>query len=172
MSPVKLANAPVPSVETRPFPGGKRALPDTNYTYQIALSASAQSMNITARRAAVPGIPASGDSRSGVLVFNGDKIVGSYILPGDIDGSPHLLAVHANYRNMGLATRMMEQWLREVPSPKLYRQPVNMAGVKTMLKAAHNTVDWAVANNKQVSQEVKDAWANGVEEKVILSRLY
>ncbi len=160
------------NLEVQPFNLPKKVLNGTKFTYQLGLSSSSTSSEIKIRRTALPAIPVTGDTRSGIIIFDGQKIVGSYIIPGNLDNSARQLVVDSAYRGMGIATRMLEQWFREVPSvPALSVQPVNIQAVKTFLKALHNTVNWAVSVNKPVSQEVKDAWNTGVQETAILSRL-
>jgi len=168
--PVHMGAVQVP-VEVLPFKSAKISLPGTSYTYQLAL-ADIASDTIAELRAARPNLPMSGDRRTGVLVFDGPKLIASFIVPGETRSALLRLAVHEDYRGAGLAKKMLVQWMKQVPlgvnsGPQL----VNIAAIKTWLRAMHEVVDWAVASGKVVPQRVKDAWIAGTEEAEILATL-
>ena len=170
--PVHMEAVQVP-VEVLPFKSAKISLPGTSYTYQLAL-ADIDSDTIAEWRAARPNLPMSGDRRTGVLVFDGPKLIASYIVPGETRSALRRLAVHEDYRGACLAKKMMIQWIKQIPlviPANSGPQPVNIAAVKTWLRAIHEVVDWAVASGKVVPQRVKDAWIAGTEEAEILATL-
>jgi len=171
---------PVPShrtadtvtVEATPFVCAKKRLLGTNFFYQLALSESSLAEDVRAIRQACPTLPLSGDTRSGVLIFDGNKIIASYLFPGTYTRNERRLAVHPDYRGQGLAKLMVSQWQREVPTvDTIPPQTVNVAAVRTMFSAIKMTLAWAVSSGKVVPQRVRDAWSAGTEEAEILAEL-
>jgi len=151
------------NIERVPFEMEKKLLEGTSYTYQCGISATSEASDIVLVREAYPDIPFTGSDKSGILVFDGEEIIGSYIVPnGNV---MHSALVKDEHQKQGLGTRMVEQFMREVPVviDSTVQQAVNLAAAKTFFKAHANAVSWAVANNKDVPQEVVDAAASGEE---------
>lgn len=155
------------------FPSGrKKQLHGTPYLYQIGVSATSVALDIKPVHEAFPDLPATGDTRSGVIVYHGNLIIGSYVIPGHVTTNLRRIVVREGYRGQGLATRMVEQWFQEIPGPlNMPRQPINVRAVKAFLKAHKNVVNWAITNGKDVPQNVRDAVASGAQEAEILKRL-
>lgn len=150
----------------------KLSLVGTSYTYQLGVSANSLSEDMKGILKEFPGIPVTGDRRSGILIYQGSKIIGSYLIPGSYTKDFRLIYVHEGFRKQGLGTRMVEQWYREVPrAMSLSKQLVNVMAAKTFLKAHANVVRWAVAEGKDVPQRVQDAVNSGAEAAEILARL-
>lgn len=169
---------PINSAESRvalptvSFKGPKRPLDGTPYTYQLGVSDTSAAVDIAPIRKAFPDVPLSGDRRAGVIVYNGNIVIGSYLVMGAIARDARRIIVRESYRKKGIATRMVEQWFREVPgATDIPRQPINVMAVKTFLKAHANVVSWAAANGKDVPKKVKDAVASGQEAAEILKGL-
>jgi hypothetical protein len=160
------------ALPTVPFKGIKRKLEGTPYLYQIGVSDTSVAVDIAPIYRAFPDLPLSGDRRAGILVYDGNLIIGSYLTMGNLARDFRRIIIRDKYRKKGLATRMVEQWFREIPgATDIPRQPINIMAVKTFLKAHANTVNWAVANGKDVPQKVRDAVASGQEAQEILAGL-
>lgn len=161
------------TVPTLGFPGGrKKPLSGTPYLYQLGVSDTSVAVDIKPVLAAFPDLPTTGDSRSGVILYHGNIIIGAYTIPGQVTNNLRRIVVREGYQGQGLATRMVEQWFREIPGPlNMPRQPINVRAVKAFLTAHKNLVEWAVANGKPVPQKVRDAVASGAEAEGILKRL-
>jgi len=156
----------------QPFAGPKRPLEGTPYTYQLGVSDTSVAKDIAPIHGECPHIPLTGDTRAGVLIYDGDGIIASYIIPGNYKQVPRWIVVRDGYRKKGIATRMIEQWHREVPSVMdASRQPINVVAAKTFIKAHTNSVSWAISQGKPVPQRVKDAVAKGEEYQEILKNL-
>jgi hypothetical protein len=150
----------------------KKPLQGTPYTYQCGVGASSRAEDIIPVVKEHPEVPRTGDSRSGIVVYHGTMIVGAYITPGNISRSLRQIVVKEGYRGQGLATRMIEQWFREVPGVlDIKPQPINIGAVKAFLNAHENVVNWAVASGKSVPQEVIDAVSAHTEYDDILAKL-
>jgi len=157
---------------TVPFKLPKLSLIGTPYTYQLGVSDSSSLADVALIHKEIPSLPHTGDRRTGIIVYNGSKIIGTYLIPGHYTRDYRLIYVHENYRNQGLGTRMLEQWYREVPRVmNLPPQLINIMAAKTSIKAHANVVRWAIAEGKDVPQRVQDAINNGAEVAEILARL-
>lgn len=155
------------------FPSGrKKQLHGTPYLYQLGISATSVAQDIKPVFQAMPELPVTGDSRSGLIVYHGNLIIGAYIIPGQSSINLRQIVVREGYQGQGLAKRMLEQYMREIPGiTKIPRQPINIRAVKSFLGAHKNLVEWAIANDKPVPQNVRDAVASGEQEAAILKRL-
>jgi len=108
-------------------------------------------------------LPRSGDQRSGVLVFDGDKIIASAIFL-----ATHSLVVHPDYRNQGLAARLFLEWHAATKRPFVSIHNITLATVKTLLRAHREVVERAVAAGKPVPKRVISAIQDGAETAAIL----
>lgn len=150
----------------------KRSLVGTPYLYQLGVSDTSAAEDICIIHKEAPSIAVTGDRRAGILVYHGNLIVASYIIPGTLTREPRRIIVREKYRKQGLGSRMIEQWYREVPGVlNVPKQPSHIIAVKTFLRAHENVVRWAIANGKNVPQKVKDAIASGKEKAEILAKL-
>jgi len=155
----------------KPFAGAKRPLDGTPFQYQVALSDKSLSEDVKLLRRERPTLPLSGDRRAGIILFDGSKIIASYIIPGNLVRQERQLFVHADYRRRGLASRMIEQWMRETPTARnITRQPLNVVAARAFLAAHRALIIWAVAQGKNVPQSVADAVTAGNEANAILAR--
>lgn len=148
----------------------KRPLPGTSFQYQLGVSPTSTAAEIKPVVQAYPDLPITGDSRSGVIVYDGHWIVGAYIIPSQV--TLRQIVVRKEYQGKGLAKRMLEQFMREIPGvTEIPKQPINIRAVKAFLGAHKNLVGWAVATGKPVPQRVRDAVSKGEQEAAILKSL-
>lgn len=160
------------TLEVLPFKTNKKPLEGTSYTYQLALSDSSVSHDAQQLHKARPRLPLSGDRRCGILVFDGQKIVASYVIPGHSEHAPRRVIVHRDYRGQKLAQKMLEQWYKEVPTiVGASKQPINVAAIKTFLAAIKNVVAWAATKDLTMDPQVRDAWASGAEAAEIIAKV-
>lgn len=156
--------------ELRGFSSPRNLLTGTDYTYQVALSRVGRTEESMELAAMHPNIPDSGDYRSGVLVFHDGEIIGSLILSGVNAKQPFKMVVSPEYRQQGLAERMLVEWWSHVKHT--YRteadQAMTLASVKVLLGAYETVVNKAVAEGRPVSIQVQQALANGVEAAQVL----
>lgn len=150
-------------LETTPFPCPRLPLSGTEYTYQIAMSAQSPSYAVQAIAGLNPEIPVSGDQRSGVLVFHGDTIIASANFV-----ATHNTVVHPDYRNQGLATRILLEWIVLVKRPFVSIENITLVAVKALLRAHREAVERAVAAGKPVPERVIRAIQEGAETAAIL----
>lgn len=97
--------------ESLPFTGPR--LPLDGYkalSYQLGLSDLSRCLEARLQRAAHPDLPSSGDKRSGVLILDGETVVGSFVLDGQSVDSRFRMAVAKDYQRRGLAKTMMLLW--------------------------------------------------------------
>ena len=155
------------TLDERPFRGPRRALLNTEYTYQLALSARSRSVDIQAISGHHPEIPFSGDERSGVLVYHGEKIIGSLTLPGKVSG--YSLYVRPEYRDQHLAFRMLLEWCSQTKRPRVItHQQLTLVSAKALLAPHKALVERALAEGKPVPERVVQAVAAGEEAASIL----
>jgi hypothetical protein len=158
-------------MEVKPFTSPHQPLEGTPYTYQIGLAAAPRMQYLQTMKSTALTAPLSGDNRSGVLILNGKQVIASCIVPGVYTTDPYSLVVDASYRRQGLATRMVEMWLRTMRhNDAIPMQHINANAARTFLKAHANVVTWAKAQGKQVPPEVILAIARGGEAAEILRR--
>ena len=169
---------PIKSGESRvvlpvkPFKGPRRPLEGTSYSYQLGVSDTSAAVDIAPIYREHPNLPLTGDRRAGILVYNGNLIIGAYLVMGNVARDSRRIIVREKYRGQDLAARMIEQWFREVPgATEIPRQPINVMAVRAFLKAHTNAVNWAIAKGKDVPKKVRDAVASGKEAEEILKGL-
>jgi hypothetical protein len=159
------------SLEVLPFACERHPLVGTPYEYQLALSDSSVSEDIKFARAASPELPLSGDRRSGVLVFDGPKIVGSLVIPGNLATHGYKIVVKPapddearGYRREGLAVRMITEWCWDTKRPRVIpNQGITLYAAKALIAAHRVCVARAVERGLPVPQRVLDAVASGDE---------
>jgi len=158
------------AIESIPFTSQKRMLSGTGYQYQCALSNTSMAIDIAPVHEAYPQIDISGDKRAGIIIFEGNRVIASYIVPGDSTMAERRIFVSEDYRGKGLATRMIEQFMQEIPGIIIPKQRVNLVAVRAFLSGHKNVVNWAIAHGMQVPQKVRDAITNGGEAAMILAK--
>jgi hypothetical protein len=159
------------SLETRPFTSPRRVLDGTRFTYQIGLGRTSKALHIQPLIEPCQPIPDSGDTRSGVLVYDGTLIIGSFIEPGDLPAAVNQTMIHEQYRGQGLGQKMVEMWLREIRIPdNLPTQHGNSKAVRSWLNAYKAVVAWAQAQGKTVPQRVLLTIERGAEEAELLRK--
>lgn len=151
-------------VEVLPFKCVKQPLDGTPYEFQFAVSDTSVNPEIKFAREAGPGLPLSGDRRSGVLVFDGSEIIGSLIIPGNLVTHGYRATVKPAHRQKGLAVRMIVEWIwatkRSLSIPK---QGITLYAAKALLAAHKLCVARAVERGLPVPQRVLDAVSSGEE---------
>ena len=158
---------------TRPkaFACAAKKLDGTKYKYQLAVGEGTANPEMQAVAKACPDMPRSGDKRSGVVILDGDKVIGALTILGVNRHSTRSTWVDADYRGKGIATRMLELWYREVPRfVRLTPQRINVAAAKAYLKAHEQAVVWAASQGKDVPSDVTDAIASGEQRAKLLAR--
>jgi hypothetical protein len=158
--------------EVRGFAGPQHPLTGSEYTYQLCLSKIGKTEESILLSQEHPDIPDSGDSRSGVLIFDSDKIVASLILSGVDVKQPFKMVVNADYRDQGLAERLLVEWWSSVKHT--YRdsgdQAMNVLAVKVLLNAYRvvvgNTMDQPASH---VASNVQEEYENGTEAAEVLA---
>lgn len=144
----------------------------TKFHYQLALSDAARNHEVQALRAAYPDVARSGerDMRSGIIVFEGPKIVGSFVLTGHSPTMPYMrLVVAPEYRSKGLATQMLVAWgsrfVRQLDRER--PQPIVITTTTArVLLAAHAEI--VAAEPDIVPPAVLDAVVKGDQARAIL----
>lgn len=157
--------------ERRPFLCEHTPLHD-GYSYQLALSDISSSTGIRFLREQQPELPLSGDRRSGVVIFHGDRIVASAIIEGFTVFSDMKVAVHPDYRGQGLGTRSLLEWFKTVQRhPVLGVRKVTPNGFRAIIKALTDTYAWAVEQGKTVPDKVLREMETGEEMASIRSQV-
>jgi GNAT superfamily N-acetyltransferase len=162
--------------EVEPFDTPKKPLEGFDgLDYQLALSDRALNNEARLQRQAHHELPVSGDSRSGILAFDGDQIVASFVLVGTTPGSPRFkLVVNPEHRGTGLAQRLFEIWGLRVKrlmtaNPK---QPITYHATVALLAAHKAVVEQALAEDLPVPDNVKQAVASGEEQLALIQRAW
>jgi GNAT superfamily N-acetyltransferase len=157
-------------LDETPFLCPKLPLEGTEFTYQLALSANSKALDIQALRDHHPELPVSKDPRSGVLVFHGDRVVASLIVPGKAGG--YHFVVHPEYRSQRLAFRMLVEWCGQTKRPRALRhQPLTPTSVRALLAAHREVVERALLVGKPVPDHVVQAIRSGKQAASILKGL-
>jgi GNAT superfamily N-acetyltransferase len=159
--------------EVKPFKNTERKpLPGTDLLYQFAVSDCAVTQDITRIREAQPDLPVSGDRRSGVLVYDQNKLVGSCVIQGNMYLQGYKMSVHPDYRRQGIAYRMLLEWCRETKRAReLPKQGITLNSAKALLRVHKELIGWALQEGKEVPDRVVQAVEDGQEAERILARL-
>lgn len=155
-----------------PFDTLRKALEGTPYSYQIAVSTTSAKVEIRFVREDCQAFLTSATKHSGVLVFDGARLIASYILPGNTSEAEHLLTVDPNYRGQNLAARAVEQWFRETPGVVgLPTQHIHIVAAKAFCKAHRDVTRWAQETGRHVPPEVVEAFRTGEQQRKILETI-
>lgn len=159
-------------LETAPFRAEvpSTPLPGTELRYQLALGTKSIAAEVKGICDAQPELPRTPERRSGVLVWSGDRIIGSLVIDGLRFNGGYEMFVAPEYREQKIGYRMLLEWcdatvrpLREVP-----RQGITLPSTKALLSVHRSIVDRALAAGKPVPIHVRTALASGVEAAQIL----
>lgn len=124
-------------------------------TCQLAVSDRSSSRDIQATRREQPELPVSGDKRSGVIIFDGDRIVANFISDGDMFDHRYRTVVDAEYRRRGLAQRAVLEWYKHVRRPRIVSsQRLSPAGAKVFLSVHSAVYAWASQHGKSLPDKV------------------
>lgn len=163
---LRLEDVPFANVPKLPWFG------DNRLSYQLALSDCALNHEVIALREAYPTVPRSGDrdKRSGIIVFDGNRIIGSFILTGHSPTVPYIrLVVAPEWGSQGIATRMLVEWgsrfVRQVDSERASPIVITTRTAHILL-AAHAEI--VAADPDIVPPEVLAAVVKGDEARSIL----
>lgn len=160
--------------ETKPFTSKPRALEGTELFFQLGISRTAKGPDIEPIQKEAPHLPDSGDYRSGVLLLDRfqRRAIGCFVADGRRDDNPmRTVFLDEDFRGRGLATKMVEMFLREIPGIKDHsRLIINFEATKVFLAAHVKAVEWAKASGKSVPVKVLAALGSGVEAKAILEK--
>lgn len=139
---------PAPVLPPSPFEG---------ITYQLALSRRSAASEARELCQQHPDVPDSGDERSGVLLFAGEQLIGSFEIHKPWTFS---LAVDEKYQGKKLGQLMLLLWFQNVkcPTGSIFRnQLLSKDSVKVFQQAHAELLDWAQANGHEVPKRVLSA---------------
>lgn len=155
------------SPEHRPFDCPVLPL-DGALQYQLAFSSNTNCREVQILRAEHPEIPKSGDGRSGVLILENDRVIGSFTIN---DHWSFMQQVHNTHRGRGIARHTSLLWLKTIKSPMTGApQMMNVNSLKTFLSAHAALIEWAVAEGKDVPAHVVEAVQSGKEAELLIRR--
>lgn len=145
-------------------------LPDSFFTFQLALgdaSVSAEIIGIRNEQRELTRVPGR---RSGVHVYDGERLVASL----EIDGMRHTggyeMFVLPRYRSMGLGAKILTEWCYRTCRPlfEVPRQSITLPSTLALLAAHRNVVLRAQLAGRVVPQRVINAIDCGEEAAQIL----
>lgn len=155
---------------TQPFDTALKPLEGTPYSYQIAVSTTSAEVETRFIREDCQAFLTSSTKHSGILAFDGDRIIASYLMPGNRSEVEHLLAVHPAYRGKNLAARIIEQWFRETPGVVgIPNQPIHIVAAKAFCKAHRDVTRWAQETGRPIPPEVVEAFRTGEQQRKLLA---
>lgn len=109
-------------------------LEGTPYEYQLAIGADAKCPDMQAIAQVQPEFVIPDETRSGLLVFDGDQVVGWLLTLNRSNG--YLLRVDQRYHRTGVATAILAEWGYRTMRPRVLRsQSITQAGADAQIKA-------------------------------------
>lgn len=153
-------------VDQRPFASQRIEL-DDELSYQLAL-ASHSNPNAKILRSLHPDLSLSGDSRSGVLLYQNNIAVGSLIVNSSGGYSVSVLPEH---RELGHAQRMFELWYKKVRIILDSTHIINAGGLGAFLAAHEGSVKSALAIDAPVPKNVWRSIETGSDADKLFSRV-
>lgn len=150
----------------------KKPLGVSDYTYQCAVSNKFITNGLIDRMTRAGGVPVdrSTDTRSGIMAFDGDHIIGGLVETGLAQPAKAGFFVRPDYRGQGVGKAIVRCGLREFTFPmtrvkRLNRNGphlvpliiLNSQGAYTFLAGYTQYIADCVAEGKPVSQEVRDS---------------
>ncbi len=145
-------------IEVRPFLQRNDPLPGhPGLTYRFGLAHAGAALGDIARiREAQPGLPHTGDDRSGIVVFDGQTPIASYTVYGRESAPRHRMFVTSPYRGRGLPVVILLEWYkRTMRVREMTPQVMNGGGVKVFLAAQVAVTEWAIASGQSVPAAVR-----------------
>lgn len=132
-------------------------LEDTPYQYQVGISLRSRNPNFIEWRDRCPDLEPTDGNHSGVVLFDGEKIIGGYTARAVHTRPNWDIIVHADYRNQGLMTLAMAQWFKAAPFAALSPRPITERGKKAALSAHKLYLRYAIEHGEPVPQNVIDS---------------
>ena len=140
----------------KPFTSDRQPLEGTSYTCQIGISFSTRNPNFVEWRQRCV-IQDSGDERSGVVIFDGDTVIGGYTAKGNQPRPPWFIGIHPDYQNQSLATTAIREWFKAAPLIHLVTWPASETAVQAFVTAHKQYVEWEIEKGTTVPQRVIDS---------------
>lgn len=137
----------------------KQPLEDTSYQFQIGISHTIPEANIKEWRDRCD-IEDSGSDVSGVVVFDGDRIIAGYTVGQMTERRPAwVIAVHPKYRGQGLSTLAILQWFKAAPLLNLVGWPVSEIAAKAFVSAHRKYLEYEInrPDGPKVPKKVRDS---------------
>lgn len=162
-----MATRPV-RVASMPFSAPLEPLPGMGFAFQLGVSRRAVCAEIQRVVAEQPELPCSGprDFRSGVLVYEGQRIVASLILPGNITAHGYELATARP--GLGLGHRLLVEWCGRVRRLRMRPpQRITRRALRAWLRAHADLVRQAEARRLSVPRAVSFAVRAGEGEALL-----
>jgi hypothetical protein len=150
-----------------PFPAAPRVPFRDGLEAQIAVAERSFNKHIKALRADNPDEPVSGDARSGILVFHGDRIVASLTSLGRSSAKvDFIMFVDEDRQGHGLAVDMWVAWnMAFCEYNVMPRNVETVAARKILIKAHRRIVELAVERRETVPQYVIDSVQPGSRDE-------
>lgn len=159
--------------EVTPFSSPKKLLEGASFSYQLAVSSRSVDPWIQDLHAdmAPLGMPISGDRRSGILIFDADRIIGSFIIEGNLVGNGYKMVVDQDRRQHGLAMRMLVEWCWQTRRHRIRLEQggITLVSVKALLSAHREVVERATKAGLPVPKRVAEAIAQGQQAAQIIA---
>ena len=156
----------------------QHSLPGTKLSFQVAVSGNTLNREAQAIRAAQPELSVSGDGRTGLVLFDGPHIIGSFLhSTGGLFEEDSILAVTRNYRGdrpeFGrLSQRILLEWQKRVMrTPTRFQERLYWWSVKPFLLAHRDLCQWAVDSGKPVPEAVRAELKSGAQFQFLLEKL-
>jgi hypothetical protein len=161
--------------ETKPFALPYESVEGTGLRLQWGVSSRSLCLDVKAIREFAPQLPdsaADGDRRSGILFFDGDTLVGYYVILGFSLSSDHRVWIHEDYRGSDLGQRVLLEWQKRVPRCQTKDpQKLNPGGAKTFLRVRSKLYRWAIDQGYDVPDKVRRELDTGAEAAAIDAKI-
>lgn len=143
------------------------------FSYQAAITSEPRADTAWAAmvRDGVGPADRSGDRRSGIILFDGERSIGSYTDPGFGAPAEWMLRVEDTYRGSGAGQALFIAWWREFPRHRELHPslPMNQHAARALAKAFVQYVRQCAAHGLPVSQRVLDSL--DADLAVVLARI-
>jgi hypothetical protein len=159
------------TTEVLPFACPKQVLPGTDLHYQLALSDQSVCEEVQLLRRAQPDLSLSGDRRSGVILFQGQTLIGALVIQGNMVNQGYKLFVRPTHRQTGLASKLLVEWCWHTRRQRvLPSQGITLHSAKALLAAHRVVVERATQAGLGVPDRVLEAIERGDETSQIIAR--
>lgn len=150
--------------------------------FQYGVSSLSLAPDMIQVRCFTPGLPDPGEHRkerrSGILVFDGDQVVGYYIIDG-MRSRPqpeHRVWVDPDYRGTKkgagqMGARILLEYQKWIPRCHAVGQQLNPRGCETFLAVRPMLYQWAEAQGKRLSSKVRRELETGEEDSKIRRKI-